>query len=202
MTGAATYFHACYFVGDDRLWGVMRRRQGDDHIPAALKSIRAGRPGGYRLFVILGQPVGEQDPGDSALGQAGERRTVLHAGKRVRGNPIEAQSGPIRIFVVGGSDHPSHTVPTRKLEEYLDWRNAHARHPNELAAQRRERARVRGETLATLRTPSIPSRMTSPRACPQPDRETITLVQVNVELNPAAERRKIRSGEPDPAVLL
>jgi hypothetical protein len=33
--------------------GVTRRRKGGDHTPAALKSIRAARPGGYRLFVIL-----------------------------------------------------------------------------------------------------------------------------------------------------
>ncbi len=43
------------------------------------------------------------------------------------------------------SDHPSHTVLARKLQDYLRWRNAHARHPDVLAAQRRERARVRSE---------------------------------------------------------
>ncbi len=48
------YFHGCYCVGDDRLWGVMRAaRKGADHTLAALKSVRAARPGGYRLFVIL-----------------------------------------------------------------------------------------------------------------------------------------------------
>jgi hypothetical protein len=44
------------------------------------------------------------------------------------------------------SDHPSHTVLARKLQGYyLRWRNAHARHPGILAAQRRERARIRSE---------------------------------------------------------
>ena len=60
-------------------------------------------------------------------------------------NPIEAQSGPLRTFVMGASDHPGHAVPARKLQAYLRWRNAHARHPDVLAAQRRERARVRSE---------------------------------------------------------
>jgi len=36
-------------------------------------------------------------------------------------------------------------VLARKLQDYLRWRNANARHPDVLAAQRRERARVRGE---------------------------------------------------------
>jgi hypothetical protein len=60
-------------------------------------------------------------------------------------NPIEAQFGPVRSFVLGDSDHPNHTVLARKLQGYLRWRNANARHPDVLAAQRRERARVRGE---------------------------------------------------------
>jgi transposase len=47
------YFHGCYSLGDDQLWGVVRRRKGADHTLAALRSIRAARPGGYGLFVIL-----------------------------------------------------------------------------------------------------------------------------------------------------
>jgi hypothetical protein len=46
---------------------------------------------------------------------------------------------------MGGSDHPNRTVLARKLQDYLRWRNAKARHPDVLAAQRRERARVRSE---------------------------------------------------------
>ncbi|MGH3202454.1 MAG: IS630 family transposase, partial [Streptosporangiaceae bacterium] len=33
----------------------------------------------------------------------------------------------------------------RNVQDYLRWRNAHARHPDVLAAQRRERARIRSE---------------------------------------------------------
>ena len=46
---------------------------------------------------------------------------------------------------MGNSDHPNHTVLARKLQDYLRWRNANARHPDVLAAQRRERARIRSE---------------------------------------------------------
>jgi hypothetical protein len=60
-------------------------------------------------------------------------------------NPIEAQFGPLRSFVMGASNHPNHTVLARRLQGYLRWRNANARHPDVLAAQRRERARVRSE---------------------------------------------------------
>ena len=49
------------------------------------------------------------------------------------------------MFVVAGSNHPNHTAATRALHHYLRWRNANARHPDVLAAQRRERARIRSE---------------------------------------------------------
>ena len=58
---------------------------------------------------------------------------------------MEAQSGPLRTLVMGGSDYPNHPALARRLQDHLRWRNAHARHPDVLAAQRRERARVRSE---------------------------------------------------------
>src|SRR2546421_4638999 len=62
-----------YGVGDEQLWGVVREHEGADHTLAALKSIRAARPGGDRLSVDHGQPVREQDPGDPGLGTARPR---------------------------------------------------------------------------------------------------------------------------------
>lgn len=60
-------------------------------------------------------------------------------------NPIEAHFDPLRQFTLANSNHPNHTVQTRSLHAYLRWRSAHARHPDVLAAQRRERARIRSE---------------------------------------------------------
>ena len=48
-------------------------------------------------------------------------------------------------LVMAASDHPRHTVLGRKLQAYLRWRNANARHPDVLTAQRRERACIRSE---------------------------------------------------------
>jgi transposase len=127
-------------VGDDQLWGVTRLRKGADHTLAALKSIRAARPGGYRLFVILDNLSANKT---AAILRWAQRENVELCFTPVNAswaNPIEAQFGPVRTFVLGGSDHPSHTVLARKLQDYLRWRNANARHPDVLAAQRRERA--------------------------------------------------------------
>jgi hypothetical protein len=60
-------------------------------------------------------------------------------------NPIEAHFGPLRQFTVANSNHHNHTVQTRALHAYLRWRNKNVRHPDVLAALRKERARVRSE---------------------------------------------------------
>ncbi|WP_434090211.1 hypothetical protein [Micromonospora carbonacea] len=46
-------FHGCYSVGDDQLWGVVRRRKSAANTLAALKSIGATRPDGAPIYVIL-----------------------------------------------------------------------------------------------------------------------------------------------------
>ncbi|MET7767884.1 helix-turn-helix domain-containing protein [Nocardia sp. NPDC005366] len=45
-THGIRYFHGCYSLADDQLWGITRRGKGGDHSLAALKSIRAARPDG------------------------------------------------------------------------------------------------------------------------------------------------------------
>jgi hypothetical protein len=44
-THGIRYFHGCYSVSEDRLWGVLHERKGGAYTLAALKSIRAARPG-------------------------------------------------------------------------------------------------------------------------------------------------------------
>jgi transposase len=43
-TQGIRYFHGCYSLADDQLWGATRQRKGGDHTLAALKSIRAASP--------------------------------------------------------------------------------------------------------------------------------------------------------------
>lgn len=58
---------------------------------------------------------------------------------------IDEYAPALRQFTLANSHHPNHTVQTRALHAYLRWRNQNARHPDVLAAQRRERARIRSE---------------------------------------------------------
>ncbi|MEU3496435.1 IS630 family transposase [Kitasatospora cineracea] len=144
-THGVTYFHGCYSVGDDTLWGVNRRRKGTANALAALKSIRAARPDGAPVYVILDNLSAHN--GKKVLRWAKNNNVHLcfTPTNASWANPIEAYFGPLRQFTLANSNHPNHPVQTRALHAYLRWRNANARHPDVLAAQRKERARIRSE---------------------------------------------------------
>ncbi|WP_327411434.1 IS630 family transposase (plasmid) [Streptomyces sp. NBC_01281] len=141
-THGITYFHGCYSVGDINR---KRKRKGIDHTWAALRTIRAARPDGAPIYVIL----------DNLSAHLNWRIRRWAARNNVEpcftptyaswAKPIEAHFGPLRQFTLANSNHPNHTVQTRTLHAYLRWRNQNARHPDILAAQRRERARIRSE---------------------------------------------------------
>jgi transposase len=144
-THGVRYFHGCYSLADDQLWGVIRRRKGGDHSLAALKSIRAARPDGAPIYVIMDNLSANKTPAIRTWAKKNKVELCLTPTNASWANPIEAQFGPIRTFVMGDSNHPNHTVLARELHAYLRWRNANARHPDVLAAQRRERARIRSQ---------------------------------------------------------
>jgi hypothetical protein len=108
---------------------VTRRRKGGDHTLAALKSIRARCQEGYRVYVILDNLSANKTPAIRAWAQRANVELCFTPTSASWANPIEAQFGPLRTFTMTGSDHPNHTVLARKLQDYLAWRNANARHP-------------------------------------------------------------------------
>jgi transposase len=138
-------FHACYSVGDDELWGVVHKKKSALNTLAALKTIRARRPDGGWIYVILDNLSAHK--GTNIRAWAAKNRVELCFTPTYSSwaNPIEAHFGPLREFVLNNSHHPNHVVLTRRLHAYLRWRNANARAPELLAAQRRERARIRAE---------------------------------------------------------
>jgi hypothetical protein len=144
-THGIRYFHGCYSLGDDQMWGVMRRRKGGDHSLAAYQSIRAARPDGAPIYIICDNLSANITPAIRAWCSRNKVELCLTPTSASWANPIEAQFGPLRSFTMAGSNHPNHTVLARHMQAYLRWRNANARHPDVLAAQRRERARIRSE---------------------------------------------------------
>ncbi|MDT3442161.1 transposase [Pseudofrankia sp. BMG5.37] len=144
-THGIRYFHGCYSVGDDTLWGVVRERKGADHTLAALKSIRAARPDGAPIYVILDNWTGNKTAAIRTWARRHKAELCLTPTQASWANPIEAHFGPLRGFALGNSDPPNHPALARDLHAYLRWRNTHRRHPAVLEAQRRERARIHSE---------------------------------------------------------
>lgn len=144
-THGITYFHGCYSVGDDKLWGINRRRKGIDHTWAALRSIRAARPDGAPIYVILDNLSAHLNRKIRRWAARNKVELCFTPTYASWANPIEAHFGPLRQFTLANSHHRNHAVQTRALHAYLRWRNKNARHADVLAAQRRERARIRSE---------------------------------------------------------
>ena len=144
-THGIRYFHGCYSLGDDQLWGVTRTRKSGENTLAALRSIRAARPDGAPIYVILDNLSANKTPKVRAWAARNRVELCFTPTYASWANPIEAQFGPLRTFTMGATNHPNHPALARRIQDYLRWRNAHARHPDVLAAQRRERARVRSE---------------------------------------------------------
>ncbi|MGH4035311.1 IS630 family transposase [Actinomycetota bacterium Odt1-20B] len=144
-TDGVRYFHGCYSVGDDRVWGVNRRTKGAANMLAALKSIRATRPDGAPVYVILDNLSAHKGADLRRWAKKDKVELCFTPAYASGANSIEAHFGPLRQFTIANSNHPNHTVQTRALHTYLRWRNANARHPDVLAVQRKERARIRSE---------------------------------------------------------
>src|SRR5664280_2678769 len=145
FTHGIRYFHGCYHVSQDRLWGVTRLHKGGKYTLAALKTIRAARSDTEPIYVIMDNLAATKTPAVRAWAAAAHVELCLTPTNSSWADPIECQFGPLRSFVIGNSNQPNHLVLARALQAYLRWRNAHKRDPDVLAAQRRERARVRSE---------------------------------------------------------
>jgi transposase len=105
-THGIRYFHGCYSLGDDQLWGVTRLRKGGDRTLAALKSIRAARPDGAPIYVILDNLSANKTPAIRTWAGKHNVGLCFTPVNASWANPIEAQFGPMCTFVMGGSDHP------------------------------------------------------------------------------------------------
>jgi transposase len=99
--------HACYSVGDDTLWGVVRRRKSAANTLAALKSIRKARPDGAPIYVIL----------DNLSAHRGAKIRAWAAANKVElCSPRPTRRGPTRSRRTSGrcaaSSSPAPTTPT------------------------------------------------------------------------------------------
>jgi hypothetical protein len=107
--------------------------------------VRAARPGGAPIYVIWDNLSAHKNTRILRWAARSEVKLCVTPTNASWANPIEAHFGPLRQFTLANYRHPNHTVQKRELHRYLHWRDQNVRHSDVLAAQRRERARVRGE---------------------------------------------------------
>src|SRR5919108_405481 len=93
-THGVTYFHGCYSIGDDRLWGINRRRKGTAHTLAALQSIRAARPDGAPIYIILDNLSAHTGADIRRWAKKNKVELCFTPTYASRANPIEAHFGP------------------------------------------------------------------------------------------------------------
>lgn len=138
-------FHACYSLGDDTMWGVARLTKGTDNALKAIKSCRAARPDGKPIYVILDNLSAHKAKKIRAWCAKNNVELCFTPTYSSWANPIECHFGPLRDFVLNNSDHPNHQVLTKRLHDYLRWRNEHGSDPALRDRLRRERAKLRSE---------------------------------------------------------
>ncbi|MEU6621976.1 transposase [Streptomyces litmocidini] len=120
-------------------------RRAPEKTLAALKSIRAARPDGAPIYVIMDDLSAHKGAGIRRWVRKSKVELCFTSTYASWANPIEAHFGPLRQFTIANSNHPNHSVQTRALHVCLSWRNANARHRDVLAAECKERARIRSE---------------------------------------------------------
>ncbi|MGW5603186.1 hypothetical protein ACWEWL_29430 [Streptomyces rochei] len=103
---------------------VNHRRKGTANTPAALKSIRAVRPDGAPIYVILKNLSAHTGVGIRRWAKKEQGQAVLHLDLRLLGPP---DRGLLRQFTLANADHRSHPAQTRALHRYPCWRNIGAR---------------------------------------------------------------------------
>jgi transposase len=148
-------FHACYSVGDDTIWGVVREQKGAANSLAAIKSCRAARPDGERIYVILDNLSAHKGKKIRVWCEANNVELCFTPTDSSWANPIECHFGPLRSFVLNNSDHRNHTVLIRRIHAYCAWRNEHARDPEVLALERKRRAEMRAERRRKWGRPAL-----------------------------------------------
>ena len=93
------YFNGCHPLGEDRLCGITRTLKGGDHTPAALMSIRAGRPGGAPIYVIMDSLSTNKTLTIRAWAATHKARLCFTSTSAWEANPIEAQFGPLAHLI-------------------------------------------------------------------------------------------------------
>jgi transposase len=138
-------FYAWYSIGADRLAGNLEPCKGSAPTLRAIQAIRASVDDGQPIHIILDNLNHHKNRDVRQWCEANGVELAFTPTYGSWANPIEAHFGPLRQFVIANSDHRDHHALARAIRKYLAWRNTHTPDPEVLEAERRHRAKIRGE---------------------------------------------------------
>ncbi|MEV6227959.1 IS630 family transposase [Saccharopolyspora shandongensis] len=164
-THGVTNSHGCYSVGDDTLWGINRGRKGIGPSWAALKSIRAARPDGAPIYVILDNLSAHKNWRILRWAARNKVELCFTPTNASWANPIEAHFGPLRQFTLANSNHPNHTVqtPVAQLPALAQPERPSPRRPDRPTTRTRPHPQREGHPLGP---PPRPSSLITPTGAP------------------------------------
>lgn len=114
---------AAYDVGNDKLYGHIKKRKTRVEFLAFCRYIRSLHPAAVRLHFVLDNfspHLGQQMRDWAAINNVELAYTPFYGSWL---NRIEAQFRALRHFTLAGTDHPDHATQARLIRRYIAWRN-------------------------------------------------------------------------------
>jgi hypothetical protein len=106
-THGIRYFHGCYSLSEDKLWGVLHEHKGGAHTLAAFKTIRAARPDGGPIYIVCDNLSVNTTPAIRTWAAAHKVELCLTPTNASWAAPSRRSSGPCAC-----SPSPTRTTPT------------------------------------------------------------------------------------------
>ncbi len=124
-TGGVRYFMGGYDLTSDELYGHPAERKDRWAFVELLRATRDRFPPTERIYAICDNLSTHGTEEVEAYCEANPITLVPTPTYASWLNPIEPHFGPLRRFVIDGSDYPDHDQVAAGIAEYLAWRNAH-----------------------------------------------------------------------------
>lgn len=134
-TQGVRHLLAAYDLKDDKLYAHNKARKTHKEFLQFLKILRRRYSRKERLYIVLDNfsPHHKQTVKEwAAVNNIELVYTPTYASWL---NRIECHFGPLRKFVLRNSNYKNHKELAKAIQEYIRWRNRHAKHPRILKEQ-------------------------------------------------------------------
>lgn len=122
---------------DDKLYGHTSGHKKHQDILRFLKVVRRRYHRSERLYIVLDNFSPHKHNKVTSWASENNVELVFTATNASWMNRIECHFGPLRKFVLAGSDHKGHKALGSAIQAYIRWRNKHKRDERILREQKK-----------------------------------------------------------------